>query len=195
MSGPVGWLASRVIPPSTADSEAEAVELLAPQAGEHILIIGFGQGLGIAELAQAKPNISIVGVDPSAAMTKAASARNKALIDSGRLRLETATLAALANRSGADEGAFDGAMAVHCLQSCLPLDSLAGALGRLLRPGGRFVTVTHGPTIEKRFGSVRRFMDLAGPAFTAAGFDKLRGGRGRAEKCHVVVFRGRKTER
>jgi SAM-dependent methyltransferase len=193
--GTVGWLTARMKgPQSDGDSEAETVEILAPQPGERFLVIGLGAGVGIATLAEACPNCAIVGVDPSAGVIRAAATRNKALIDGGRLRLETTTLDGLANRGGSYDGWFDGAIAVHSFQTCLPLEAAAASLSRLLRPGGRFVTLTHGPTIDRRFGSVKKFMEKAGPAFTQAGFDKLRGGRGRAEKCRVVVFRGRKAE-
>ena len=190
--GPLGWL-ERLVAARDADAQVEAAELLAPQPGERLLVIGFGSGLGLKVLGEANADLAIVGVDPSAAMARAASARNKALISAGKLRLQTETLDSLARR-GAYDGAFDGAIAVHSLHRCLPMAALATSLSRVLRPGGRFVTLTHGHAIERRFGSVRQFMDLAGPAFVEAGFGKLRGGHGRADKRRVVVFRGRKLE-
>jgi trans-aconitate methyltransferase len=76
-----------------AEAETEAVELLAASAGERLLVIGFGPGLGLEILARLCPDTMITGVDPSASMLRSAERRNRAVISAGRMTLHQTTVA------------------------------------------------------------------------------------------------------
>jgi ubiquinone/menaquinone biosynthesis C-methylase UbiE len=57
-----------------ADMEA-ALDALDPQPGERVLVVGFGPGVGIAELLRRVRDARGVGIDPSAVMVRAATRR------------------------------------------------------------------------------------------------------------------------
>lgn len=117
------------------DSVVRAVELLAPRAGERILDVGTGTGEVLRQLAGHHPGrLQAVGVDQSTRML----AHVPRLPDGWSLGV------ADARELPFPDGAFD-AVAAGYLLHVLPeadLPGVAAELLRVLRPGGRLVTVT-----------------------------------------------------
>ena len=135
MDGPLGLVAGRFMAKGNADAEREAIDELAPAPDDSVLVIGFGPGVGVADLLPRLPSGRIGGVDPSWAMHRLARrwARDP------RVRLERTT----ADRLPWPDDYFDGATAVNSIQFWKPLAASAAEVARVLRPGARLVTVTH----------------------------------------------------
>jgi len=143
--GTAGRLAGAVMARLNRDMERAAVDELAPEPGA-VLAVGFGPGVGIAELVARRPGCVVAGVDPSPTMVAQARRRNLAAIDAGRVVL---------TRAGAEaipwpDRAFSGVVAVNSMQLWEPLDDALREVARVLAPGGALVTVTHTWAIEKR---------------------------------------------
>src|ERR1700739_3817714 len=86
--GTAGRLAGPVMARMNRDMERAAIDELAPAPHESVLALGFGPGVGIAELLRRLPRGVIGGVDPSAAMVQQARRRNLAAVERGRVLLE-----------------------------------------------------------------------------------------------------------
>jgi ubiquinone/menaquinone biosynthesis C-methylase UbiE len=117
-----------------------AVELLAPRDGERILDVGTGTGEVLRQLARHPGRLQAIGVDQSAEM----------LARVPELPVGWSVGVADARRLPFADGAFDAVTAAYLLQ-VLPVPDVSGAVGellRVLRPGGRLVTVT--PSIPPR---------------------------------------------
>ena len=109
---------------------SEVVELLGPQAGEHILDVGCGDGALTGQLAAMGARVT--GVDASPAMVAAARKRAEA----GGFAVKECA----AEKLGYD-GEFDGVFsnaALHWIPEARQAAALTGIF-RALRPGGRFV--------------------------------------------------------
>jgi len=182
--GPAGWLIGQLMARLNAGAEREAAEILAPIAGERLLVIGFGPGVGLQALDARHRDLRIVGADPSAAMLRATGRRNRDAVAAGRITLVQATL----DQLDLPPAGFDAAMAVHSLQFCRPLASAAAKLAHLLRPGGRLVSITHGWAMARHAGSVEAFLAEAQAAFADAGFVAISSGPARAERGRAIRF-------
>ncbi|MGP8271380.1 MAG: class I SAM-dependent methyltransferase [Terracidiphilus sp.] len=101
------------------------VEWLAPLPGECILDLGCGDGQLTARLAGT--GASVVGVDASAEMLRAARARG---IDAREGRAESLPFT---------DGSFDAIFSNAALHWVRDQDAMIGEARRVLRPGGRFV--------------------------------------------------------
>jgi SAM-dependent methyltransferase len=129
-------------------------QLLGPCAGERVLEVGCGTGLGARRLLAA--GAEVVAFDLSARMIELARRRTPAadyrVLDASD---EQALLAL-----GTD--AFDAAVATMALMDMEAIDPLFRALAQLLRPGGRFVfTVMHPAFNHNRAGFL--IEELNGP--------------------------------
>lgn len=58
-----------------ADMERAALDTLDPQPRDRVLVVGFGPGVGLAELLRRVPDATVLGIDPSAVMVRAATRR------------------------------------------------------------------------------------------------------------------------
>ncbi|HEV2309135.1 MAG TPA: class I SAM-dependent methyltransferase, partial [Acidimicrobiia bacterium] len=141
--GVTGRVAARVMARVNADMERAALDALDPQPGHRVLVVGFGPGVGLAELLRRVPDVRVVGIDPSAVMVRAAARR---LPPSAPVELLAEPLEALEP----SRGPFDRAVAVNCHQCFEPHDVALAQLSRALAPGARFVSLTHDWAIEKR---------------------------------------------
>lgn len=106
-----------------------ALRLLEPCFGETILDAGCGTGAALANLEHLG-GCRLVGLDPSATMIDMASG----CLGPG-VELHCGTIE---QNPFADES-FDAVLALNVLYFCEPDGSMARALHRLLRPGGRLV--------------------------------------------------------
>ena len=107
-----------------ADLGMPVVELLAPQAGEHILDVGCGDG-ALTEKLVAMGCI-VVGVDGSAEQVAAARARG---LDCHVMDAEQLTF----------DGGFDAVFSNAALHWMKRADEVIAGVWRALKPGGRFV--------------------------------------------------------
>jgi ubiquinone/menaquinone biosynthesis C-methylase UbiE len=192
MSGPfngaVGVFAAKVMARVNRDTEAEAVARLDPAPADRVLTLGFGPGVGVALLAARLSDGKVVGVDPSETMVGLATRRNRQAVRAGRVVLHVARADAIPTETAS----FDGAIAVNTLQLCEPIAATAAELARVLRPGARFVSLTHDWAVEKHAGGVEAWIAAAQAAF-APSFEAIESGRGRAEKGRIVVFEARRA--
>src|SRR6185436_5591997 len=109
--------------------------LLGIQSGEQVLDVGTGHGQSLGAIARAADHVVAIGVDSSDAMLAIAAKTNRALIQSGRVRLEKAS----SDHLPFDDHAFDAAMAMHTIYFWRPAEPHLKEIARVLRPGGRFV--------------------------------------------------------
>lgn len=113
--------------------------------GDHVLDLGCGTGEDAVRLA--RRGLRVTAVDGSAAML--AVARDKAAQRDAahRITYRRADLAALSDALAEDgpEAGFDGAYSNFGALNCIAdRAALAGALARIVRPGGRLVLVVMG---------------------------------------------------
>lgn len=178
-----GAVVGRLMARMNAPAEAEAVDRLAPAPDARVLAIGFGPGVGVARLVERLPAGSVLGIDPSAAMVAQAARRNKAAVAAGGVVLRQATLA-MAELAPAS---FDGAVAVNTWQLCEPFADHVAILRSALKPGGRFVSLTHDWAAAAHAASPETWLDAVRAAFEAGRFTILHCGRGRSEKGRILL--------
>lgn len=126
-----GWMFAHR--PSNRQRNGWVVSLLDVQPTDHVLEIGFGPGVAVAELVRAGAG-HVYGIDHSGVMLRQASRRNAAAIRGGRVTLMRASVDGI---PAALEGPFDAVLAVNSLGFWpAPAERLA-ELRRRLKPGGR----------------------------------------------------------
>jgi SAM-dependent methyltransferase len=135
-------------------------------------------------MAARLPSGFVLGVDPSAAMVAQATRRNRAAIAAGRVKLRKAALA-LADPPPAS---FDSAVAVNTWQLCEPFASHVDIVRSALKPGGRFVALTHDWAAATHAPSAEAWLAAARTAFEEDGFAILECGRGRSEKGRILLL-------
>jgi ubiquinone/menaquinone biosynthesis C-methylase UbiE len=166
--GTAGRLAGPVMARMNRDMEVAAIDELAPPHDASVLAVGFGPGVGVAELAMRLTEGIVGGVDPSAAMVRQARRRNRSAVETGRITLERSTAHAIPW----PDGTFTGAVAVNCMQLWDPLDASVRELVRVLAPAGRFVALTHTWAIEKR-SPLEQWVRATSDLLSGAGFDGI----------------------
>lgn len=186
--GPGGALVGPVMAKANAAAEAEAVALLDPAPSSHVVVLGFGPGVGIAILAKRLTSGFIFGVDPSGAMHKQAARRNRDPIAAGRVRLERTG----ADRIPAPDATFDGAVAVNTLQLCAPFADTARELARVLKPGAAIVSITHDWAAAKTAGSAEAWVAATLTDLAAAGFPEPRAFAAQAENGRAIALVARR---
>jgi ubiquinone/menaquinone biosynthesis C-methylase UbiE len=146
--GLAGRATAKVMARMNRPAEIEAVEVLAPSAGDRVLAIGIGPGVGVNHLAGTVAGVRIVGIDPSAVMLAEARRRNRTWIEAGRVELVRTAAATLTD----GDASFDGAIAVNSIQLWDPFEASLHEVSRVLRPGGRLVSLTHDWALRKSTG-------------------------------------------
>jgi SAM-dependent methyltransferase len=141
-----------------------------------VLSIGFGPGVGIADLAHRRPGVVVAGIDPSRTMIRVASRRNRAAVAARRVILEQAGAEAIPW----PRDSFDGVVAVNSIQLWSPLPQAVREVARVIRPGGTFVAMTHAWALEKR-SSLQDWAETLSGLLTEHGFG--------APTCATPVFR------
>lgn len=156
--------------PGLADLHRMATLLLSEQAAgpASILVVGAGGGLELRAMAEARPDWSFVGVDPSAAMLDIA--RQTVAPVAGRIELLQGFAA------DAPMGPFDGATCLLVLHFLAAEERLATLrdIRRRLKPGAALMVAHHsrldGNNVERWLARSIAFGDRAGldPARVAA---------------------------
>jgi len=183
--GVAGLATAKVMARTNREAEIEAVGILGPQPGDRVLAVGIGPGVGVHHLATSVEGVSIVGIDPSAAMLGDARRRNRASIESGTVELVQTTADALSW----GDSTFDGAVAVNSIQMWDPLDASLAEVARVLRSGGRLVTLTHDWAIERSTGrSPGVWAEWVRELATPLGLTDLECWRARSERGRSVAL-------
>jgi SAM-dependent methyltransferase len=162
----VGWfMATRG---SNVARSRWVVSLLDLQPTDRVLEIGFGPGVGIAEVARRAGRV--YGVDHSAVMVRQASRRNAAAVRAGRVSLVAASVDRLPDFGEPLDVVF-GVNTVGFWPS--PAERLVELRG-LLRPGGRIALASQprcpGATAETTAAAGRELEEL----LRGAGFAEVR---------------------
>lgn len=181
-SGPLGRFSARAMEKRNSEAEAEAVTALNPSASDSVLAIGFGPGVGVAELADRLPEGRVGGIDPSPLMVRRAGHRVRAAAD--RVRLERA----YTSRIPWPDGSFDGAIAVNSIQFWNPLADNATEVARVLRPGARLVTFTHDWALARGGRTLDGWLAAAERTFAECGFTDVASWPGVSEDGHIIAF-------
>ena len=114
-----------------------AADLAAPRPGERALEVGCGHGVLLALLASRSAGGSVLGLDRSPTMTRAATARNAAAVAAGTVTVRTADLLT----ADLEDDAFDLVVAVHVGAFWRAPAAEHGVVRRVLAEGGRFLLV------------------------------------------------------
>lgn len=149
--------------PGLADLHRMATLLLAEQApgAAHILVVGAGGGLELKAMAEARPDWSFTGVDPSPAMLDLA--HKSVLSLANRVTLVAGTV------DQAPAGPFDGAtclLTLHFLDRVERLRTLREIRHRL-KPDAHIVLAHHSPP----GGGLERWMARSAAFADRADFD------------------------
>jgi ubiquinone/menaquinone biosynthesis C-methylase UbiE len=143
------------------------VSLLDVRPTDHVLEIGFGPGIAIAELARLATRGRIYGIDHSEVMVRQATRHNAAAVRAGRVELRHTSVEELPTF----EQPLDVVLAVNSLGFWPdPVQRLRELRG-LLREGGRIAVVSQprcpGATAETTARAARELQDrLAEAGFT-----------------------------
>jgi ubiquinone/menaquinone biosynthesis C-methylase UbiE len=164
--GTAGRLVGPLMARMNRDMELTAIDELSPAHDASVLAVGFGPGIGVAELTKRLPAGFVGGVDPSAAMVQQAGRRNRSAIEQGQVSLERRT----ADSIPWPDATFDGALAVNCIQLWDPLDASVREVARVLAPGGQLVAITHVWAIEKKC-PFEQWVSATSELLGGAGFD------------------------
>ena len=148
-----------------ADMERAALAMAEPTDEERLLVVGFGPGVGLVALLDRVTPASVLAVDPSPAMMRTAQ-RRLAVHRHGDL----VELRAVPAVDISCPPRFDAALAVNAEQLWDPHGASVHAVGDALRPGGRFVSLTHQWAITKHH-SLSAWQRLVEADLAAAGFE------------------------
>ena len=133
--GIIGRFLGRIMAIETASLNSEALGLLALQASDHLLEVGFGHGRTIRLAAAQVPQGFVAGVDVSEDMVRMAQRRCLDLAGKGLVELMVGD----SRRLPYADTSFDKVLCVHTIYFWEePIKDL-GEMFRVLRPGGRLV--------------------------------------------------------
>jgi ubiquinone/menaquinone biosynthesis C-methylase UbiE len=183
-----GKLVAPIMARMNAAAEAEAVDILNPLSDSCNLVIGFGPGVGIAKLTERTPYGSVLGIDPSLAMLRTATNRNRAAISAGNVKLATTT----ADKIPCAEACFDGAIAVHTLQLCEPIEATITELARVMKTNALLVTITHDWAAKHHRGSAKIWTTTMVQALEEGGFENVLTGFAHADKGKAILITSRR---
>jgi ubiquinone/menaquinone biosynthesis C-methylase UbiE len=176
--GRLGRLAGQVMAAANAGMNRFTVELLDVQPDDRILEIGFGPGDLIRRLAAGTPCAMIAGVDPSDVMLAQATKRNQAMIDEGRVQLQSGAISSLPY----PDTSFTKVCSVNTIYFWPDPEADLREVHRVLEPGGHcYLTFRvnhragHRPTVRvARDGIAEEPLARTVTALRAAGFTGMR---------------------
>ncbi|HEY0989017.1 MAG TPA: class I SAM-dependent methyltransferase [Kofleriaceae bacterium] len=134
-TGLLGRLLLGVMARETARFNAEILDVLATNSGEHVLELGHGHGRTLAGAAARAPGARFSAIDVAPAATKVTARRCRDLIAAGRLDLRTGDGASLPWATAT----FDATFTVHTIYFWPAPAQQLHELRRVLRPGARLV--------------------------------------------------------
>ena len=147
---------------SAADRQAWAVEHLGVRPGQRLLEVGCGHGVALTLVAGRGGRV--VGLDRSATMVRAATARNAAHVQAGTVEVRQAAFP-----DGVGDGErFDTVFALHVADFIRRADVFLPAAARVLEPGGALWLFTRPPGPTARRWAEEAATVLAGHGWTVA---------------------------
>jgi len=127
-------------------SYRKIIEKLSPVAGERILEIGYGPGLGVYQIASSVPDCHISGIDFSELMYHKASRRNAKFIQKGTVQLKYGDVLTL--KTGNDT--FDKIFCVNVIYFWNDLNlAFTKVYDMLGRKGEFLIYMDHKDNLEK----------------------------------------------
>lgn len=167
--GVFGRLAGLVMSLENRERNRQALDWVAPEISDHVLEVGFGPGIAVAELAGRAKTGFVAGIDASAVMVEQGQRRNAPAISAGRVVLKQASV----TRIPFAENSFDKVLSINSLPFWDDKQLGLSEICRVLKLGGRLVLVLQ-PVWAKTDAQVEQtgqdlLADLAG-----AGFKNLR---------------------
>jgi ubiquinone/menaquinone biosynthesis C-methylase UbiE len=136
--GLVGRALGRLWVSETAQVNDAAVTLLAPEAGEQVLEVGFGPGRTLGLLAN--QGALVTGVEVSRAMISLATHRNASLVEAETVSLYEGDGTTLP----LPDDTYDAVVSVHNVYFWPEPQRTIDEIDRVLRPGGRVVLAFRG---------------------------------------------------
>lgn len=163
--GLLGRLAGRIMAKKKSNIARGrwAIAELAPKPDARVLEIGYGPGLGLAEMSRRVSEGTLIGVDISDVMLAQAGRRNAEAIRSGRLELRRGDAQAL----DPDLSEFDLVYGINVWQFWTDQAATIAALNERLSPGGRLALVYMRPPTGTT--TVEQAAQLLQDQFTSAG--------------------------
>jgi SAM-dependent methyltransferase len=143
-----------------ADRFTFALTLIDIAADARVLEVGCGHGVALGRLAARAAAGHVVGIDRSAAMIARAAARNRALIDAGRLTLRASSFP----DESLERASFDAVLAINV--RALAETASCAALRACLAPRGKVYLAFEAPVPLH----ATRFATKASAALEAEGF-------------------------
>ena len=135
--GVFGRLAGFVMSLENRERNRQAVDWVAPAVADHVLEVGFGPGVAVAELAGRANHGLIAGIDASEVMVEQGQRRNAAAIKAGRVVLKHAS----ATRIPFADNTFDKVLTINSLPFWEDKQLGLSEIRRVLKSGGRVVVV------------------------------------------------------
>jgi ubiquinone/menaquinone biosynthesis C-methylase UbiE len=129
-----GWIMANR--PSNIERNRWTVDLLQIKGTDHVLEIGFGPGLSIAQVSRLAPRGHVTGVDHSRLMMAAATRRNRDAIRAGLVDLQYGGL----ERLQRIDDRFDKIFSVNVLQFLADRTDTLKILHSILKPNGVLAT-------------------------------------------------------
>ncbi len=142
-SGRSGRVVAGILNRVNRSMNAEVIERLAPHAGEVVMDVGFGGGVGLKQLLRRADLAHIHGVEHSAVCIDEAVARWRRDCVEGRLTLHQADVADLP----LDDASVDATMSVNTVYFWEDLVPAFAELARVTRAGGRLIIGINHPSL------------------------------------------------
>lgn len=148
-SGPFGRVLGVIWPKEHGRLNAEVVDALDVQAGQHVLEVGSGTGHALREVARRAQGGRALGLDASELMVKLARERNRHAMGRGEVDVSLGEI----EQWPLEVGSFDRIFAVHCIYFWRGPEAVLTKLGRALAPRGKLVLAFRpgGTDVPERF--------------------------------------------
>ncbi|GHU74522.1 hypothetical protein AGMMS49992_16210 [Clostridia bacterium] len=148
--GPVGLIATAVMNRQNRVMYDETERQLSIKEGDHVLDIGFGNGFMLNALAK-RYHCAFYGIDISEDMVKAASHRNRDIIEAGRLSLSSQNI----NSTRFTDSFFEKAYTMNTMYFWDDPRIVLSEIHRILKSNGVFVNAFYTNETLDRFSHTR----------------------------------------
>jgi SAM-dependent methyltransferase len=162
-----GWIMANR--PSNIERNRWTVDLLNVQPSDHMLEIGFGPGLAIAQIARLAPQGRVVGIDHSALMIERASGRNRSAIQAGLVDLRVGGLELLPQLGEV----FDKVFSVNVPLFRPERTPVLHTIRSVLKPGGVLATTVQPRHLGATAADAQAFAQTLSSEMIEAGFREV----------------------
>jgi trans-aconitate methyltransferase len=162
-----GWIMANR--PSNIERNRWTVDLLNVQPADHVLEMGFGPGLAIAQVARLAPQGRLVGIDHSSLMIERASRRNLSAIQAGLVDLRVGGLELLRQLGEV----FDKVFSVNVLQFLPERTPVLRMIRSVLKPEGVLATTVQPRHLGATAADAQAFAQTLSREMIEAGFREV----------------------